>query len=119
MFDYRAEIERRIEQFTHYLKLMHDRAHEEAQGSCFIIFEERRPGGGTGNEELSEEKKLAIELVAQTFSDPGFGGAGTLDESIVIDLPDEGWRQDDSQDRFIQFSIERKWFCMDMPLETL
>ena len=57
MFDYRAEIELRIEQFVHCLKPMHDRAHEEAHGSCFIIFEERRPGNGSGKEELSEEKK--------------------------------------------------------------
>ena len=119
MFDYRAEVERRIEQFAHYLKPMHDRAHEEAHGPCFIIFEERRPGGGSGNEELSEEKKLALELVGQAFTDAGIGGAGTLDESVLIDLPDEGWRQDDSQNRFIQFSFERDWFCTDMPLDTL
>jgi hypothetical protein len=119
MFDYRAEVERRIEQFAHYLKPMHDRAHEEAHGPCFIIFEERRPGGSSGNEELSEEKKLALELVGQAFTDAGIGGSGTLDESVLIDLPDEGWRQDDSQNRFIQFSFERDWFCTDMPLDTL
>jgi hypothetical protein len=65
MFDYRAEIERRIEQFVHCLKPMHDRAHKEAHGSCGIIFEERRPGNGSGNEELSEERKRAVELVSR------------------------------------------------------
>jgi len=116
---FHEELDRRIEQFTHYLKLMHDRAHEEAHGPCFIIFEERRPGGTSDDEELAEEKKLALELVVQEFTDAGIGGAGTLDESVMIDLPDEVWRQDDSQNRFIQFSFERNWFCIDMPLDTL
>ena len=44
MSDYRAEIVRRIGQFRRYLKPMDRRAHEEAQGSCFLIFENRQPG---------------------------------------------------------------------------
>jgi hypothetical protein len=38
--------EHRTEQFARHLKLMHDRAHKEAEGSCFIIFDTRRPDGG-------------------------------------------------------------------------
>ncbi len=119
MADYRAGLQRRIAQFAHYLKLMHDRAHEEAHGSSYIIFEERRPESSPEDEELCEEKQLALSLVSQAFADAGLAGAGSLDESLVIDLPDEGWRQDDSQNRFIQFSFERIWFCMDMPVATL
>src|SRR5690606_32419972 len=37
----------------------------------------------------------------------------------LIDLPNDGLREDDSQNRFIQFSIERHWLCLDMPLQTL
>ena len=117
MFDYGIELQRRIGQFAHYLKLMHQRAHEEAWGNCFIIFEERQPDGSSGGEELSEKKKLVLERVTQAFAQ-SWDSKG-LDESVVDDLPDDGWREDDSQNRYIQFSIERNWFCMDMPLETL
>lgn len=117
MSDYHTELQRRIGQFAHYLKLMRHRAHEEACGNCFIIFEERPPDGSSGGDELAEKRKLVLERVSPGFADSWSGGA--LDESVVIDLPDEGWREDDSQNRYIQFSFERNWFCMDMPLETL
>jgi hypothetical protein len=42
-----------------------------------------------------------------------------LDEVVTPNLPDEGWREDPSSNRFIQFSFERNWFCMDMPISTL
>ena len=35
------------------------------------------------------------------------------------DLPDEGWREEDSLIRFVQFSFERDWFCMDLPRDVL
>jgi hypothetical protein len=43
---------------------------------------------------------------------------GTPDR-LFDDLPDEGWRQDDAVPRFVQFAFLPKWFCMDLPRQTL
>ncbi len=118
MLDYRTELDRRIQQFAHYLKLMHDRAFDEVGNCCYIIFEERRPRGVRGGGRFADEEKVARELVRQA-SDAGIGGAGGPDESASIILPDEGWRQNELKNRFIQFSIEHDWFCVDLPRQTL
>ena len=119
MFDYRQELERRIDQFAGYLKTMHHRAHDEVHGPCFIIFSERPPLGGADEPSLSESVKPALELVVSAFDDAGISSVTITEDILELDLPDEGWREDNSQDRFIQFSIERDWFCMDLPLQTL
>ena len=49
----------------------------------------------------------------------GCAALGIDDQTIFIDLPDDGWRADNSQSRYVQFSFEKNWFCLDMPLETL
>ena len=118
MSDYRAELDRRIQQFAHYLKLMHNRAFEQVRNCCYIIFEECRPGGVPSGGKFSDEEQVALELARQA-SDAGIGDIGGPDESATTNLPDEGWRQDDSQNRFIQFSIEHDWFCIDLPRKTL
>ncbi len=41
ILDYRAELERRIEQFHRYLEPMDRRAHEDARGPCYTVFENR------------------------------------------------------------------------------
>ena len=46
-------------------------------------------------------------------------GTITFDDLGSVELPIEGWREDNSQNRFIQFSYERDYFCMDMPRQTL
>jgi len=117
MFDYRAECDRRIDQFASYLKQGKGRSHEIAHGPCFIIFEERKPDANDGSAELAESKELELVTVAEAFGDTG--SVGISDDPIVIDLPDVGWREDNSQNRFVQFSFERNWFCLDMPMETL
>jgi hypothetical protein len=116
MFDYRAELERRIAQFLGYLKLMYHRAHEIAEGPCFIIFEERRPRGSS-DASLVETRELALQAVQSAFAE--FEFTGDPGDSATHDLPDEGWRGDDSQNRYVQFSFEKNWFCSDMPFETL
>lgn len=119
MFDYRQELQRRIAQFAGYLKKMYHRAHEEVHGPCFIIFSERPPHGGTDDPALSESVKPTLELVVSAFDDAGISSITTTEDFRELNLPDEGWREDNSQDRFVQFSIERNWFCMDLPLQTL
>ena len=119
MFDYRHELERRIAQFAGYLKAMYHRAHEEVHGSCFIIFSELPPHGGANDPSLSESVKPALELVVSAFDDAGINSITVTEYEVEFDFPDEGWREDETQDRFIQFSIERDWFCLDLPLQTL
>ena len=119
MFDYSEELARRTGQFAGYLKKMYHRAHEQVHGSCFIIFEERHPSKGSGEPALTETIKPVLELVVAGFDDAGIASVTIADDSSEIELPDEGWREDDSSSRFIQFSIEKYWFCLDMPLQTL
>lgn len=119
MFDYRAEFDRRVEQFVSYLDRMHERAHEIAHGPCFIIFEERKPSASGDEPELTEVKERELAIVTEKFGDTRNIVPDLGDEILFVDLPDEGWRGDDSGNRYVQFSFERNWFCMDMPLETL
>ena len=118
MFDYRQELERRIGQFAGYLKKMDYRTHEEVGGSCFIVFTEEPPANDSGNDALTEAATPAVEQVLAAFDAAEITSVTTTDESL-IDLPDEGWKVDDSLPRFIQFSFERDWFCLDMPIQTL
>jgi hypothetical protein len=115
---YSEDKRRRVEQFAEYLRLMHDRAFDEVGNCCYITFEERRRRGTPGGRKLSEEEKAAQEVARQS-RDAGIDGAGGPDESAAMSLPDEGWRQDDSKNRFVQFSIEHDWFCVDLPRQTL
>lgn len=106
--DYRTDVDRRIQDFAHFLKRMHYRAFEEVNGPCFIIFEEYRPCVP----KLPEEEQAALTL-AQEASNNDTG------ESMVGGLPQQGWRPDAMQNRFVQFSIEENWFCLDLPRQTL
>lgn len=104
MNDYTQEFERRIVQFADFLKKMYHRAHEEVHGPCFMIFEAAR---------------LPLERVVTRSDDAGSASVTPTERPSHIKLPDEGWKEDESQARFIQFSFEEKWFCLDMPLQTL
>lgn len=119
MPDYSEELQRRVGQFAGYLKKMYRRAHEEIQGNCFIIFEEWPPTNGSDEAALTEAAKPELELVIAGFDDAGITNVTITDDAPLIDLPDDGWKEDDSQTRFIQFSFEKNWFCLDMPLQTL
>jgi hypothetical protein len=117
--DYSQELEQRIDQFAGYLKKMYPRSHEEVEGSCFLIFEEQLPTDAEDDQTLAEAAKPALELILAAFEEAGIVSLTLTDVSPRIDLPDDGWKADDSQNRFIQFSFEEKWFCLDMPLQTL
>jgi hypothetical protein len=106
MSDYRAEIERRIGQFRRYLEPMDRRAHEEAHGSCFLIFENRHPGEDPGRE-MREKREPALAAVAEAFRDSG--GTTALGEPRPPDLPEEGWREEGSPLRFVQFAFQREY----------
>ena len=119
MFDYRQELERRVGQFAGYLKKMHHRAHEEVCGNCFIVFKDSPPTNSSANDELTVAAEPKLELAVAAFDAAGSNSVTMSDEPTFIDLPDEEWEEDDSQRRFIQFSIERHWFCLDLPIQTL
>jgi len=68
--DYRAEIERRIGQFRRYLKPMNRRAHEEAHGSCFLIFENHHRGEDP-KREMREDREPALAAIAEALGERG------------------------------------------------
>jgi len=106
MSDYRAEIERRIGQFRRYLEPMDRRAHEEALGSCFLIFENHHPDDHL-TREMSEEREPALAAVAEALGESG--GATALGEPRPPALPEEGWREEGSPLRFVQFAFQREY----------
>lgn len=118
MFDYRSELERRIEQFASYLRPMNHRAHEIAATNCFMIFEESHPDDRDKGV-LVESKQLTLQSVQSAFNQIGFVSDSDGLFSDFTSLPDEGWRDGNSSNRFIQFAFGRQWFCIDMPLQTL
>lgn len=116
MLTFHQELERRTEQFRHYLKLMQERRATITKGNCFIIFEERHDSDETDSPQLTEAKALVYQSSIEVG---GWDNPAGLDESIVIDLPEEGWRADDSSARFIQFSFNPRYFDIDIPNTTL
>lgn len=118
MGDFHDELERRIKQFTHYLTLMRERHSTLTKGHGFIIFEESLNRDAPQRDELDESKVLVQESTGEIG---GFGGFAStwLDERSSMDLPTEGWRDEKTDSRFIQFSFNRRYFDMDIPNVTL
>lgn len=119
MDNYSQELRRRTAQFTACLKKMHHRAHEEVQGSYFIIFQERLSRKDSDDDELKASVTPSLEFAITGFSDAGLDSVTLTEDYPICDIPTEGWKQDNSSPRFIQCSIEKNWFCLDMPLQTL
>lgn len=116
MFDVHGERMRRIEQVTRYLIQMHRRAHIEGHGCCFLIIREN-PSTDAGNtDKLHESAELALVLSAEI--DVQRDGSDAPDPMAALKSNDDGWRAEKSK-RFVQFSFERHWFCMDLPNSTL
>lgn len=63
MIDSTAAKDRRIAKFLKLLEPMHNRAHLEAEGTCFTIIEERPPDGKSAVPALEQLKLRTIELV--------------------------------------------------------
>ena len=119
MFDYRAELDRRIAQFSRYLKLMQERRRGIGSEDCFIIFDDRPDPNGPAADHLRESEDLVRESVLEGVVWDGGTGSASPDEAVVVDLPAEGWRGDDSQLRFIQFIFNERSFDLDIPNTTL
>ena len=82
------------------------------------MLEERR-GDDSDAIHLVEVKEAVLAKVGQAFEGLGLSGGSEFDGMDIVNLPTEGWKADHSQNRFIQFSFEYKYFCMDMPRQTL
>ena len=119
MSEYRQDVERRIVQFADLLKKMYHRAHEEIHGNCFMIFREDSFDDKRGGGHLSATAKPELELVSTVFGDDAQSSFALDDSLPFVELPVDGWKDEGSQARFIQFSFQEKWFCLDMPLQTL
>jgi hypothetical protein len=116
MFDFRQELDRRIEQFRHYLELMPKRQSGLTKGNSFIIFEERCDDDDSGSKTLTASEALVYQASIEVS---GSNATAGFDETLTVDLPDEGWRSDDSSRRFIQFSFNPRYFDLDIPNTTL
>ncbi len=119
MSDYRAELDRRIAQFRQYLELMQQRRRGLGSEDCFIIFDDREDPDGPAADHLRESETLVRESVLEGLVWDGGTGSASLEEAVVVDLPEEGWRGDDSQLRFIQFRFNERSFDLDIPNTTL
>ena len=119
MLDYHLERATRISQFARHLSGMHARAHHEAHGPCFMIFSENKPDGLGDEKTLAESARPEMETVLERFTLAGIQSMPHLDSPIPLEIPGEGWKQDDSGSRYVQFSFEEKWFCIDIPRDTL
>ena len=117
MPDYRAEVERRIGQLRRYLEPMDHRAQKVAHGPCFTVFENRRLDEDPGRQR-KEEREPVLVAVAEVFDERGAVGSRP-EVPRSPDLPEEGWREEGSPVRFVQFSFERDWCCIDLPRDVL
>lgn len=84
-----------------------------------MIFDEDPPSGQSGSSELAESVIPSLELAVAAFDEAGIASITVNDETPFLELPIEGWKENNSQKRFIQFSFEKDWFCMDIPFRNL
>ena len=119
MFDYRAELNRRTEQFAGYLRKGHNRAHGIAHGPCFMVFAERPFDDGDEEGELVESETQVVQHATELRPQATLNLEGDLDTVIAVDAPEFSGCEPVSQSRFVQYSFERDWFCADLPVQTL
>ncbi len=118
-FDFAAEKRRRIEQFERALAPMHHRTVQLVKDCCFAIIEERPEDFRTTpalKANARAEKPSAVSIGKSIGNMFGRGD----DEPFDVDgWSDEGWRQDDSSSRFVQFIFLEHHFEMDLPRPML
>jgi hypothetical protein len=117
MEEYGAERARRVAQFAKWLKAAYDGA-RGGQRDWFVIISECA-GDGAEDRSLRERGRIAAPRAAAVGGAGGRAAGGLVGGFAEFDLPDEGWRAEDSGVRFVQFALCRQWFYMDLPLSTL
>jgi len=118
MDDFGAEKTRRVAQFAGWLKAAAARARAGDHGDWFLRFSECE-GDGAESRQLRERRKVAVPQAAAVGGAGGMTAGGFVGGFAEFELPDEGWRKDDSGERFIQFAFAGPLFCVDMPMPTL
>ena len=116
--DYRTALARRIGQFHRHLVPVDRRAHEVAQGTCALIFENRRPDGESG-EQARAERQPTLAAVVAAFGEVAATGGPKHGGPSIPDLPEEGWRENGERLRFVQFAFQKDYFYLDLPRQTL
>jgi len=115
VYSFQDERQCRIAQFSQYLTVMQERQRQIKKGNSFIIFEEQRDRDSSSGKQLAESKKLTRPLVVHLARRDDGGGSITLGADLVMDQPDDSWRNDNSPSRFIQFSFNSRYFDIDIP----
>lgn len=72
------------------------RAHEEAHGPYYAVFENRHPDGDFGSQ-ATEERQPALAAVTEVFGKGGIIATPEPDEPGLLDLPKEGLREESSK----------------------
>ena len=119
MSEYRTELDRRMQQFKHYLELMQQRRRGTGSEDCFIIFDDREDPDGPAAGHLRESATPVRESVLEGVAGDRGAGSAAREEPVVVDLPAEGWRGHDWQLRFMQFRFNERSFDLDIPNTTL
>lgn len=118
-FDFAAEKQRRIGQFEQALEPMHRRTVQLVKDCCFAIIEERFDDYSISPAltATKQVEKCAAVTVGESFDD-AFGMDS--DMPVTIDgWSDEGWRENNRTNRFIQFVFLEHHFEMDLPRPML
>ena len=116
MPDYHDEYHRRVAQFAHFLKLMDDRTHEEAQSMCYLIFDERNDPQKRSNR-LIRNRRLRVPQ--PRYASVGFSSGSQTGCSAQDPAEDKEPWQDRGCRRFVQFCFKSKRFAMDLPNTTI
>ena len=104
MSTYLDEKRRRIQQFTHYLRLMGLRTHKVVKGDCFIVFEESPP-------EDSDAPRLRESTAVRLGCSIAVGSESA--EGFIEEMPSSDWWAGESAHRFIQFFSLRDCFHLE------
>ena len=90
--DYRTELDRRIAQFRAYLNLMQQRRGGMGSENCFIIFDYGRIRMARQPTNFMNPKPWSASRLSKASCGTVELARHRSDEAIVVDLPDEGWR---------------------------
>ncbi|WP_428940030.1 hypothetical protein [Fontivita pretiosa] len=120
MIDLHDLRERRVDQFARYLKLMHHRALIERHGRSFIIFNEDSSENRDDPQHLEAAQDLVLVLAddsALSATDEEICGGTRVTVPSQQEVDPIG--PDGPHLRYVQFAFEPKWFCLDLPKQTL
>ncbi|MEZ6082126.1 MAG: hypothetical protein R3C09_08270 [Pirellulaceae bacterium] len=121
--------DRRIEQFRQLLAKMHDRAHNEAEGACYIRFDESDKDNSSQPAALEAIRSPAVELVTSVSSSLDsphhfpFTNCGDSADQFggpIDGFSTDAWRPSNRDcPRFVQFAALEFSLQIDIPKSVL